>query len=267
VALRNAVARPVEQLPGWRWRRARLAAESFRGRLVDLLAARTGRFRGIALDRLLSPELIDSINGRDPRSELMDAIWSELDGPETSEKMMAADAQLYLPDQLLVKMDIASMAHGLEIRAPFLDTDLMARVATMPEHVKLDGARHKSVLVDSISELPASFFARRKQGFSPPVEQWITGKARTYVRDLLLDPVTERRGILRRSTVEDLLTNMDHYPDIAHDMYLMVVFEVWARTCLDNVRETAPRAEFEWTETHNPPAASPHALKSSSLNM
>jgi asparagine synthase (glutamine-hydrolysing) len=253
--LRNAVAAPLDYLTSWRSRRARLAVEGFRGGLDQLFVARTGRFRGVPLQRLLSPAFAESIGDRDPRTELVHDLWQATDCPETGEKMMAVDAQLYLPDQLLVKMDIASMAHSLEIRAPFLDTDLMEQVATMPEALKLTPTRFKAILIDSIDEMPASFFARRKQGFSPPVERWLTGESRSYARDILLDPATERRGLLRRTTVEDLLNHMDQFPDIAHDLYLLLVLEVWARTCLDNVSSSPPAAHFDWTEQHMPPPA------------
>jgi asparagine synthase (glutamine-hydrolysing) len=147
------------------------------------------------------------------------------------------------------------MAHGLEVRAPFLDADLMAQAATLPEELKLAGSRHKAVLIDSIAEMPASFFARRKQGFSPPVEKWITGELRDYTREILLDPGAERRGLVRRSTVEDLLRHMDQFPDIAHDIYLLLALEVWAITCLDQDLDAPPRAEFEWSESHMPAQA------------
>ena len=256
-SLRGAASSPLGLLRGWRSRRARLAVEGFRGDLADLFIARTGRFRGIELDRLLTERITRDV-GEDPRTRLIRDRWSSLDGPETAEKMMGVDEQLYLPDQLLVKMDIASMAHGLEVRAPFLDTDLMDQVATMPEHLKLSGNRYKAILVDSITEMPPSFFARRKQGFSPPVEQWITGKARKYTMDVLLDPSTERRGVFHRRGLEDLIAHMDAFPDIAHDLYLFLVFEVWARTCLDQQLASPPRTEFEWSEKQlsQPPSTS-----------
>jgi asparagine synthase (glutamine-hydrolysing) len=84
------------------------------------------------------------------------------------------DINTYLPEDLLVKMDIATMAHSLEARVPFLDHQLMELVAQIPSQFKLNGSRAKFILKRAYSDfLPRAILRRKKMGFGVPLSRWI----------------------------------------------------------------------------------------------
>ena len=100
----------------------------------------------------------------------------------------------YLPDDLLVKVDIASMAHSLEARVPFLDHRIVEWAAAQPDDLKIRGATTKLVLREAVRPwLPESTIRRPKQGFDLPLAAWIRGPLQRLARELV-----EREGRDRR---------------------------------------------------------------------
>jgi asparagine synthase (glutamine-hydrolysing) len=95
----------------------------------------------------------------------------------------------YMRDVLLRDADVMSMAHGLEVRVPLLDQDLVAEVAGLPGEMKLDPKREKGLLIDAVGELlPESVTRRPKMGFTLPFEAWLRGPLRHEVAEALLTP-------------------------------------------------------------------------------
>ena len=100
---------------------------------------------------------------------------------------MAADVAVYLPDDLLVKVDIATMAVGLEARSPFLDHELMAYAARLPASIKLPGRTTKALLRQAVRGLvPEEILSRRKTGFAVPLDAWLRGPLRGMITEVLL---------------------------------------------------------------------------------
>jgi asparagine synthase (glutamine-hydrolysing) len=98
------------------------------------------------------------------------------------------------------------MAHGLEIRSPFLDHRLAAYAASLPGALKLPGLARKSLLRRALgTNIPRNLLARPKQGFSLPIVRWINGELRNWFDEVLLDPSGYADGLLQRSAVERLL--------------------------------------------------------------
>ena len=115
-------------------------------------------------------------------------------GPEPEPRALDANAisQLeltrYMRNMLLRDADVMSMSHGLEIRVPLLDVELVQLVAGVPAEHKLAAGRHKPLLVDAVADLlPEPIVAREKMGFTLPFESWLRGALRDEVRDRLLD--------------------------------------------------------------------------------
>lgn len=155
--------------------------------------------------------------------------------PATPEARSALDALLsfdlsgYLPDDLLVKLDRATMAASLEGRAPFLDRALVEFACGLPAALKLRGIVGKRVLRHAVADLvPDSILKRVKRGLTVPLGPWIAGPLRPFVRDVLarLDP-----HVVRRAAVEDLLTaHLDGRRDNRRELWALVMLQLWQET-------------------------------------
>jgi asparagine synthase (glutamine-hydrolysing) len=133
-----------------------------------------------------------------------DASFAHADNPV--ERLLWIDNSTSLPDGLLVKMDIASMAHALEVRSPLLDHRLVELVAGLPVSLKVRG-RETKYLLKKIAEryLPAPLLYRRKQGFALPVGEWLAGPMSGYMRDVFAQARPRLAGYLRTEAVDRLV--------------------------------------------------------------
>lgn len=166
--------------------------------------------------------------------ELFVEAFAHSEADDVTDAALAADVQLYLVDDLLVKMDRATMAHGLEGRSPFLDHHLMEFVASLPAAFKLAGREHKLLLKAAMrGVLPGVILDRPKMGFSAPMTQWFRDELREMTHDVLLSPTAKQRGYFRPQAVEQLLrehttVQRDHAPVL----WDLLVLELWHRTFL-----------------------------------
>ena len=122
------------------------------------------------------------------------------------DRTLAADVNSYLPYDLLVKMDIATMANSLEARSPLLDHKVMEFAARLPARLKVEGRALKYLLkryADGL--LPAAALNRRKMGFGVPVGDWMRGDLKPLVDDALLGDRAAARGYLRPEGVRQLV--------------------------------------------------------------
>ena len=194
---------------------------------------------------LYTPEFRDSLarsGGPSARSFTADAFVGS-DGKDVVERLQDVDVHTYLPGGLLVKMDIATMAHSLEVRSPFLDHRLMESAAALPSQAKLDGSATKRILKDALRPwLPESILFREKMGFSVPVDAWFRGELRELPAEVLLDPAALGRGMFQESAVRGLID--DHRTGRADNggrIWALLQLELWQRSYVDSVR-TAPLA-------------------------
>ena len=145
------------------------------------------------------------------------------------------DIHTYLPDDLMVKVDVASMAHGLEARSPLLDHVFMEWAATLPAHVKMAGRESKAIFKSAMEPyLPREVLYRKKMGFGCPVGDWLRGELREMAYDVLLSASASARGIFRRQYAERLLD--DHVSGRAqHDtrLWVLLMLELWFRMWVD----------------------------------
>ncbi len=148
--------------------------------LPDTDSLLTNEFFGGAHFTAITTAGLRAQSGRE-LEERLSAFW---DGPaEAVDRMLAWDNTHYLPDDLLVKMDIASMAASLEVRSPLLDHKLVELCAQLPSEWKGDHRTGKRMLREIVSEdLPPEILRASKRGFSVPLEQWWRGDARERIR-------------------------------------------------------------------------------------
>jgi asparagine synthase (glutamine-hydrolysing) len=135
-----------------------------------------------------------------------------------------------------VKIDIASMAHSLEARSPFLDHELMEWAAALPGDLKLRGAEKKILLRDALRGwIPNEVLDGPKRGFAlPMVGDWFRGELRGYIAEVLTDPAATSRGYFRPERIEALVrTHLDSSEDNSHELWGLMMFELWHREFVD----------------------------------
>ena len=148
---------------------------------------------------------------------------------------MLADTMTYLPNDLLVKVDIASMAVSLEARSPFLDHHVIEFAAALPENLKLRGRTTKYLLKQVLKKLlPAENLKRAKMGFGVPIGHWFRGEMKEFLRETLLAEQSLRRGYFKPETVTRLVE--DHITgrrDHAHQLWTLLMLELWFKRFID----------------------------------
>jgi asparagine synthase (glutamine-hydrolysing) len=138
--------------------------------------------------QLLAPDLARSLNGHDPERTIREGHATALPDDALG-GMIAADVAMLLPDDFLVKVDRASMAHGLEVRPPLLDHELLELAARIPSRWKVHNGETKWVFKQAYRDrLPAEVTERRKQGFEMPIDAWLRGPLRDCFESAVLDP-------------------------------------------------------------------------------
>jgi asparagine synthase (glutamine-hydrolysing) len=137
------------------------------------------------------------------------------------------DIATYLPGDLLLKADIATMAHSLELRAPFLDPDVVALGLALPDPLKTQGREGKVALRRAFArELPAEVTSRGKTGFGVPLGRWFRADLRESARDLLVND----RGWFRPAVVKQLLDeHASGRADHGHRLWCLLMLELWVR--------------------------------------
>ena len=148
--------------------------------------------------------------------------------------LQALDVRTYLPDDLLLKADIASMAHSLELRSPLLDWEVLELGLSLPDRLKWRRGVGKVALRRAFGDLLPPQVARRgKKGFGVPLARWFRAELREPASDLLLDGA-RKRGQLRPQAVERLLRDhVEGRADHGHRLWALLVLELWQRTHLD----------------------------------
>jgi asparagine synthase (glutamine-hydrolysing) len=152
---------------------------------------------------------------------------------------MKVDVASYLPFDLLVKADIATMAHSLEARSPFLDHRVMEFAASLPVPLKVRGGRLKHLLKTAFAdELPRTATSRRKMGFGVPVGRWFRAELRGFLQETILSTGALDRGYFRPEGVRRLFVeHLDGSADHTYPLWTLLMLELWHRQFVDGVRK------------------------------
>jgi asparagine synthase (glutamine-hydrolysing) len=241
LSLRRAVSRAASAMPvgnpktrGYRLRRF---AESLTRVPQERYASWIVLFDNDAKKELYTPEFAHSMAPFDSLDVLRSAYVNS-DAATFLEKTVHSDVQLYLPDDLLVKMDIASMANSLELRSPLLDYRVVEFAASLPPGMKLRRLTQKYILKRSMRDLlPEQILRRPKAGFGVPMESWLRGELRTLLLDTLLDARSVARGYFRPAVVQRYID--EHLSGRAHHhprLWGLLMLELWHRTFIDGAK-------------------------------
>jgi len=182
---------------------------------------------------LYSPEMKERL-GVSPY-EVLYARYRECDAPDFLGRTLYVDTMTYLPDDLLVKIDIATMAHGLEARSPFLDHPLVEFAARLPSRPQLHGRIGKHVLRRAAKDLlPLQILRRSKQGFGVPISRWLRTELNGMLRDVLLSPQAAARLFFRAEQVRGLVAEHETgHRDHGARLWSLLMLELWCRRFLD----------------------------------
>jgi asparagine synthase (glutamine-hydrolysing) len=192
---------------------------------------------------LYTPALRDRMRESGDASGVVRGAYLASDARTLIERLLDVDTQSFLVDQLLVKMDVASMAHSLEVRSPLLDHVFMQMAARLPLSAKVAGRTTKRLLKQAIRAwVPETLLDRPKQGFTMPLSHWLRGELSELPRLLLLDERARGRGLFCAAAVERLIN--DHKRgtrDNGRKLWALIQLELWFRTYVD-VRPKGPIA-------------------------
>jgi asparagine synthase (glutamine-hydrolysing) len=184
--------------------------------------------------QLYSQDLRAQLNGFRPH-EWMDALFMDVQELDPVDAAMAVDVRSYLPYDLLVKVDITSMANSLEARSPFLDHEVMEFAAQLPVRFKLNGNSLKYLPKRAFADLlPPENVNRRKMGFGVPIAEWFRGSLRPLLEDGLLSQRVLNRGYFQPDHVRCLLTDhLERRADHSFLLWNLLMLELWHREFLD----------------------------------
>lgn len=170
-----------------------------------------------------------------PRSAMGLARFASLAGARAPvERAMAADLLGYLPGDLLVKMDIATMANSLEARSPFLDHKLVEFVSALPLSQKVSFAATKRLLRHAVRDiLPRQVLTRRKMGFVVPVGRWLRGPLRELLQDTLLASDARTADFIDPVGVRSLIAEHFAGRDRTPHVWSLLMLELWLRWCVE----------------------------------
>jgi asparagine synthase (glutamine-hydrolysing) len=176
---------------------------------------------------LYNEEFVSQLPNSDPAGFLL-TNWKRMKGRDAVTAASLTDLVTYLPCDLMTKVDIASMAHGLEVRAPFLDHRLVEFAASLPAHLKYRRGKGKWLLQRAFGDLvPAEVWQRPKMGFGVPLDHWFRNELRPLMRETLLDGESTRRWF-RREAVEQLIADHEERRfDHSARLWALVMLELW----------------------------------------
>ncbi len=254
---RNAVGRleRSRRLPPALSRAAQSAAVGLAPEAERYLAM-AGHFPPSARDALYTPDFALAIDGPDT-VERFDRAVAGSDARAPLDRYVQSDLDGYLTDGIMVKVDIASMIHSLEVRAPFLDHRLVELGARLPVALRQRGLRSRVLYRRAVAPyLPAEILTRKKRGLTLPVDAWLRGPLRSLVDDTVRGGRIRARGHLRPERVEALWD--EHLQGRANHglaLWNLLVLELWMRRFLD--ADAPPRRSAAAVTTTTRPVGRP----------
>lgn len=222
----------------WLLPKARHAPFSNTVRQLDRFARGTGMnahdrywFWASLATRREAEKLIRPEHAHNQFNERRQDWLSSLPGKEKLNDIFLTDMRLVLPNDMLTKVDRMSMAHGLEVRNPFLDVNVVNYLFTLPDNFKIDGKRRKKLLQDSFRAfLPSELYDRPKKGFEVPLLKWLRKDLKGLIKDdLFSKKFIEEQGIFNYNEIRKLKSRLFTLSpgDVHARVWGLVVFQWW----------------------------------------
>ena len=168
--------------------------------------------------------------------KLLAPYFAGANGSGIVDSALLADIMTYLPNDLLVKVDIASMAVSLEARSPFLDQNVIEFAARLPERMKLRGLTTKYLLKKVLANLlPAENVGRRKMGFGVPIGHWFRGSLQSFLKETLLSERSLARGLFRPEAIRHLVEqHTQAQKEYSPQLWTLLMLELWFQRFIDS---------------------------------
>lgn len=161
--------------------------------------------------------------------------YKKANGTGLLDATLLTDQMTYLPNDLLVKVDIASMANSLEARSPFLDHKVIEFAASLPENLKMRRFQTKYLLKKVAARLvPKDVIYRQKMGFGVPIGKWFRGEMRDFVRETLLSEKSSKRGLTNPAVVRRYIDRHENAVlDHTYQIWSLLMLELWFQRFID----------------------------------
>lgn len=191
-------------------------------------------FREDAKKSLYTSEFIDHVSANDSNA-FLDKWFRAANGTGILDATLLTDQMTYLPNDLLVKVDIATMANSLEARSPFLDHKVIEFAASLPESIKMKRFETKSLLKRVAAKLvPKEVIYRRKMGFGVPIGNWFRTDMKDFVKETLLSEKFTKRGITKPEIVKRYVNeHISREADHTHQIWTLLMLELWFQEFVD----------------------------------
>jgi asparagine synthase (glutamine-hydrolysing) len=191
-------------------------------------------FRETGKHGLYSEDMLRVTRAFDPLA-IHRAYYRHCEAEDPLNRSLYVDLKTYLADDILVKVDRMSMAHGLEVRAPFLDHQLVEYVAALPSRLKLRGRTSKFLLRHAMrSVLPEAVLSKPKHGFEAPVNEWMRHELRGLVEDVVLGTRAQQRGLFNAPFIKQLWADhLEGVRNAGHQLWLLLMLELWFQRFMD----------------------------------
>ena len=180
-------------------------------------------------EKLLNKDVIATLKGYDTASIFETYFNKAAQTDDPLSRVQYIDIKTYLVDDILTKVDRASMAHALEVRVPILDHKFMEFVATIPSFLKLNGHESKYIFKKAMSHLlPSYIFERKKMGFVIPIQRWFRKEIKELSEDILFNTKAKQRGLFNYKFIEKLWH--EHQQGIGNHtsiLWALLMFEKW----------------------------------------
>lgn len=190
-------------------------------------------------DSLLAPDFLKAASGRrDTFAHLAECHHISQYNPQLID-LQKADLCEYLPNDILSKVDRMSMAHGLEVRSPWLDYRIVEWALTIPPELKLRRGWHGKYLLKRymLKKFPASIVNRSKQGFSIPINKWLRDDLRPLAEDLLSEQALRESGIFNARAVREMFRqHQEKKASFGFEIWGLLVFMVWHKNVMHGWR-------------------------------
>jgi len=158
------------------------------------------------------------------------------DGMDALDWLMRHDQNFYLPDCLMVKTDIASMANSLEVRCPFLDHEFIEFAATIPSSLKRNRTGGKLILKHAVKDLlPNEIMNKPKTGFGLPIAKWFRNDLASMLKETLLDKTSTQRGLFEQNMLKRMIKeHIEGHRDWSNRLWAFLFLELWFREYIDH---------------------------------
>lgn len=193
----------------------------------------TSFFSASSRAQLYTHDAVSTLGGYEGEKVKIDAFRHVENKLDWLSQMQYCDLTVYMPADILVKVDRASMLASLEVRAPLLDHIVFEYVATLPKEYKRTYNNSKVILKRALGDLlPPAIHTRSKQGFGMPQSEWLAGPLNELMRETLTSKQAQARGLFDPAFVNDLIEAQQAHHQSDYRLWALLCFELWANEYL-----------------------------------